>query len=97
MVRNFTTQNIVDIDGQLFETVEAGIEYIKENWLDFLGIGKYDFDRPELLTVERDEDTGMLLVRYIQDAAAEDAALSEVDMHEEYFDIIYKELTVKVT
>lgn len=95
--KTFYTQDIVDIDGQFFESVDAGIEYITENWLDFLGIGKYDFDRPELLTVERDEDTGMILVRYIKDAADEDAALSEADMCEEYFDVIYKQLTVKTT
>lgn len=95
-LRNFYHQDIVEVDGQLFESVDVAIEYITENWMDFLGIGKYDFDRPELTEVVREEKVAMITVRYIRDLDEEDSELHEVQMIEESFDIKFRELTVKV-
>lgn len=92
----FFRQDIVDVDGMQFENLEVAIEYITENWMDFLGIGKYDYDRPELTEVKVDDDVNMVVVRYIRDLDEEDSMLSEAEMMEEYFDITYKQLIVKV-
>lgn len=88
------TQNIVEINGQLFEDIEAAAVYINDNWLEFLGIGRYDYERPELMDIDYDSDAAMLSVSYILDL--EDRSVVTADEQRvEYFDVKYKELICK--
>jgi hypothetical protein len=60
----FYNQDVVKVDGRLFDSIETALKVIERDWRDWIGVGRYD-DEYSLIEVLHDDD-GDITVRYFE-------------------------------
>jgi hypothetical protein len=90
----FYNQDVVKVDGRLFDSIETALKVIERDWQDWIGVGRYD-DEYSLIEVLHDDD-GNITVRYFELADYDENDNPITRANYEQFDVELTQMMVLV-